>query len=104
MLDDLTERLAKAREEAAQADRDRSGLQARTEALELGLNRKDGAGALLAASDSVSGLLGSVAAVLTRRPRLRDAPSPPRSGSAADAVAVTDGDAAVSAHRPPQDR
>ena len=96
VLDDLTERLAKTREEAAQADRDRSGLQARTEALELGLNRKDGAGALLAASDSVSGLLGSVAAVLTVDPGY-EAAIAAALGSAADAVAVTDGDAAVSA-------
>jgi len=96
VLDDLTERLAKAREEAAQADRDRSGLQARTEALALGLNRKDGAGALLAASDSVSGLLGSVAAVLTVDAGYETAIAAAL-GSAADAVAVTDGDAAVSA-------
>ncbi len=96
VLDDLTERLAKTREEAAQADRDRSGLQARTEALELGLNRKDGAGALLAASDSVSGLLGSVAAVLTVDSGY-EAAIAAALGSAADAVAVTDGDAAVSA-------
>ncbi len=96
VLDDLTERLAKSREEAAQADRDRSGLQARTEALSLGLNRKDGAGALLAASDSVSGLLGSVAAVLSVDPGYETAIAAAL-GSAADAVAVADGDAAVSA-------
>ena len=96
VFDDLTERLAKAREEAAQADRDRSGLQARTEALALGLNRKDGVGALLAASDSVSGLLGSVAAVLTVDTGYETAIAAAL-GSAADAVAVTDGDAAVSA-------
>ena len=96
VFDDLTERLAKSREEAAQADRDRSGLQARTEALALGLNRKDGVGALLAASDSVSGLLGSVAAVLTVDTGYETAIAAAL-GSAADAVAVTDGDAAVSA-------
>ena len=71
-LDDIEERLAKARDEATQADRDRSSLAARKDALEMGLNRKDGAGALLAASDSVSGLLGSVAALLAVRSRLRD--------------------------------
>ncbi len=96
VFDDLTERLAKAREEAAQADRDKSGLQARTEALALGLNRKDGAGALLAASDSISGLLGSVAAVLAVDPGY-EAAIAAALGSAADAVAVTDGDAAVAA-------
>ena len=47
-------------------------LAARKDALELGLNRKDGAGALLAASDAVSGLLGSVAALLVGAHRLRD--------------------------------
>ena len=67
-LADVEERLAKIREEAMQADRDRASLAARKDALELGLNRKDGVGALLAASDSVSGLLGSVAALLTVRP------------------------------------
>ncbi|HET9841455.1 MAG TPA: chromosome segregation protein SMC, partial [Nocardioides sp.] len=96
VLDDVTERLAKAREEAAHADRERSALQARKDALELGLDRKDGAGALLAASGSVSGLLGSVAAVLTVEVGYETAVAAAL-GSAADAVAVADGDAAVSA-------
>ncbi|MEA2472021.1 MAG: chromosome segregation protein [Thermoleophilaceae bacterium] len=96
VLDDLTERLAKTRQESAQAERDRSGLQARTEALELGLNRKDGVGALLAASESVSGLMGSVAAVLTVDPGYETAVAAAL-GSAADAVAVTGSEAAVSA-------
>ena len=42
-------------------------LLARKDALEIGLARKDGAGALLAATDDVSGLLGSVAALLSVR-------------------------------------
>ena len=42
----------------------------------MGLNRKDGAGALLAASDSVSGLLGSVAALLVGPHRVTRPPSP----------------------------
>ena len=96
VLDDVTERLAKSREEAAQADRDRSSLLARRDALELGLNRKDGVGALLAASGSVSGLLGSVAAVLTVEAGFETAVAAAL-GSAADAVAVTDGDAAFAA-------
>ncbi len=96
VLDDLTERLVKAREEAATADRDRSSLVGRKDALELGLNRKDGAGALLAASDSVSGLLGSVAAVLTVDTGYESAVAAAL-GTAADAVAVADGDAAVAA-------
>jgi chromosome segregation protein len=95
-LDDLDERLAKAREEATQADRDCAGLFARKEALEIGLSRKDGVGALLAASDSVSGLLGSVAALLSVSSGYEAAVAAAL-GSAADAVAVTDADAAIGA-------
>jgi chromosome segregation protein len=95
-LADLEERLAKTREEAQAADRDRGALAARKEALELGLNRKDGAGALLAASDSLSGLLGSVAALLTVRSGYETAVAAAL-GSAADAVAVEHVDAAVGA-------
>ena len=95
-LDDIDERLATAREEAQQADRDRAGLVARRDALEIGLNRKDGAGALLAATDRVSGLLGSVAAVLSVRAGHETAVAAAL-GSAADAVVVTGADAAVDA-------
>jgi chromosome segregation protein len=95
-LDDAEERLAKLRDEATEADRVRSTLGARKEALELGLNRKDGAGALLAASDSVSGLLGSVAALLSVRTGY-EAAIAAALGSAADAVAVSDADAAIGA-------
>ena len=102
LLDDVTSRLEKARDEAQQADRERSSLAARMEALEMGLNRRDGAGALLAATDHVSGLLGSVAALLSVRTGYETAVAAAL-GSAADAVAVTDPDAAVAAHRPPQD-
>uniref|UniRef100_UPI003563EC6A AAA family ATPase n=1 Tax=Nocardioides sp. TaxID=35761 RepID=UPI003563EC6A len=95
-LGDIEERLAKARDEAQQAERDRTGLLARKDALEMGLNRKDGAGALLAASDDVSGLLGSVAALLTVRTGFEAAVAAAL-GSAADAVAVTGTDAALAA-------
>ena len=95
-LDDLDDRLAKVREAAQQADRDRASLAARRDALEMGLNRKDGAGALLAASDDVSGLLGSVAALLTVRPGF-EAALAGALGNAADAVAVRDPAAAVDA-------
>jgi chromosome segregation protein len=96
VLDDLEERLAKTHEEARQADRDRSALAARKDALEMGLARKDGAGALLAATDRVSGLLGSVAALLSVRAGFETAVAAAL-GSAADAVAVADPDAAVAA-------
>lgn len=95
-LDDLEERLAKLRDEVQQADRDRSALQARKDALEMGLNRKDGAGALLAASDDVSGLLGSVAALLSVRTGYEAAVASAL-GAAADAVVVADTDSAVGA-------
>ena len=95
-LDDVEERLAKARDEARQADRDRSTLAARKDALEMGLSRKDGAGALLAATDEISGLLGSVAALLSVRSGY-EAALAAALGSAADAVAVTGPDAAAAA-------
>ncbi len=95
-LDDLEERLAKIRDEVQQADRDRAGLQARKDALEMGLNRKDGAGALLAATDDVSGLLGSVAALLSVRAGFETAVASAL-GAAADAVVVTGAEAAVGA-------
>ncbi|HET6740029.1 MAG TPA: AAA family ATPase, partial [Kribbella sp.] len=44
VLDEMDERLAKLRAEERDAERERTGLAARKEALELGLNRKDGAG------------------------------------------------------------
>ena len=96
LLADLEDRLAKTREEAQAAERERTGLAARKEALELGLDRKDGAGALLAATDSVSGLLGSVAALLSVRPGYETAVAAAL-GSAADAVAVEHVDAALGA-------
>ena len=96
LLGDIEDRLTKMREEAQAAERERGALAARKEALELGLNRKDGAGALLAATDSVSGLLGSVAALLSVRTGYEAAVAAAL-GSAADAVAVRDVDAALGA-------
>ena len=95
-LDDIEQRLLKTREEAQTADRERTALTARREALELGLNRKDAAGALLAASEPVSGLLGSVAALLTVRSGFEKAVAAAL-GTAADAVAMDRVDAAVEA-------
>ncbi len=95
-LADVEQRLAKLRDEAQLAERERGALAARKEALELGLRRKDGAGALLAASDPVSGLLGSVAALLTVQPG-HEAALAAALGSAADAVAVEHVAAAVGA-------
>jgi chromosome segregation protein len=69
---------------------------ARHEALQLGLRRKDAAGSLLAASEPVSGLLGSVAALLSVRPGF-EAAIAGALGNAADAVAVDDAATAVRA-------
>lgn len=95
-LDEVDEQLARAREDSQQADRDRAGLVARRDALELGLNRKDGAGALLAATDKVGGLLGSVAALLDVDHGYETAVAAAL-GTAADAVVVSDPDAAIGA-------
>jgi chromosome segregation protein len=96
VLDEMDERLAKLRAEERDAERERTGLAARKEALELGLNRKDGAGALLAASEQINGLMGSVAALLSVRSGYETAIAAAL-GEAADAVAVTHTDAALQA-------
>jgi chromosome segregation protein len=96
VLDEVDEQLARAREDAQQADRERAGLTARRDALEIGLNRKDGAGALLAATDSVDGLLGSVAALLDVDHGYETAVAA-ELGTAADAVVVDDAAAALAA-------
>ncbi|MCW2759316.1 MAG: condensin subunit Smc [Nocardioidaceae bacterium] len=94
LLSEFEEKLANVRALMTDAERERSTLAARKEALEIGLDRKDGAGALLAATDSVSGMLGSVAALLSVRAGFETAIATAL-GSAADAVAVRDADAAV---------
>ena len=96
LLSDIEDRLAKSRAELTAAERERSSLSARKEALELGLNLKDGAGALLAATDSVNGMLGSVAALLSVQQGYEAAVAAAL-GSAADAVAVRDVDSAIGA-------
>ncbi len=95
-LGDIEDRLGKLRDEEQQAERARVAIAARKEALETGLNRKDGAGALLAATEPVSGLLGSVAALVSVRHGYETAVAAAL-GTAADAVAVGDVDAAVGA-------
>jgi chromosome segregation protein len=95
-VDALTERCAQTKEQLALAERDRGALRARLDALELGLNRKDGAGSLLAASASVSGVLGSVAALLSVRAGYEPAVAAAL-GTVADAVVVADAQAAARA-------
>ena len=81
-----------------EAERDRSTWTARRDALALGLTRKDGAGALLAAGSRLPGVLGSVAALLTVEPG-REAALAAALGAVADAVAVSSVDDAGAALR-----
>ncbi len=90
--------VAQLRQEERDAERDRAALTARKEALELSLARKDGSAALLAAGSRLSGVLGSVAALVSVRPGYETALAAAL-GTAADAVAVDGLDAAVGALR-----
>ena len=84
------------RDQERDAERERAALAARVEALQMGLSRKDGAGAVLAAGERLSGVLGTVAALLTVRTGYETAIAAAL-GSAADAVAVDGLDSAVGA-------
>ncbi|WP_375485722.1 chromosome segregation protein SMC [uncultured Jatrophihabitans sp.] len=69
------------------AERDRSTWTARADALVVGLTRKDGTAALLAAGGHLPGLLGSVADLVTVQPGHETAVAAAL-GAVADAVAV----------------
>ncbi|MFG3509930.1 chromosome segregation protein SMC [Streptomyces sp. NPDC047821] len=90
--------LAAAREDATVAERGRAATRARHDALALGLRRKDGTGALLAATDRLTGLLGPAAGLLTVTPGY-EVPVAAALGAAADAVAVRDPATAAEAIR-----
>ncbi|MDG9692179.1 chromosome segregation protein SMC [Streptomyces sp. DH17] len=90
--------LSAAREAATAAERERAATQARHEALALGLRRKDGTGAVLAAKDRLTGLLGPAAGLLTVTPG-HEAALATAFGAAADALAVTSPAAAADAIR-----
>ncbi|MEU6442752.1 AAA family ATPase [Streptomyces sp. NPDC047046] len=87
-----------ARDAAAAAERSRAATEARRDALALGLRRKDGTGALLAAGDRLTGLLGPAAELLTVAPG-HEAHVAAGLGTAADALAVSGPDAAAQALR-----
>ncbi|MFJ6570876.1 chromosome segregation protein SMC [Streptomyces sp. NPDC091292] len=80
--------LTAAREAATGAERRRAAVAARHETLALGLRRKDGTGALLAARDRLTGLLGPAAELLTVTPG-HEVALAAAFGAAADAIAVT---------------
>ena len=87
----VTARIEELTELRRTAERERSTWTARREALAMGLTRKDGAGALLAAGPRLPGLLGSVAALLSVEPGYEAAVAAAL-GAVADAVAVASSD------------
>ncbi|HET7278413.1 MAG TPA: chromosome segregation protein SMC [Dermatophilaceae bacterium] len=97
-LEAAEQQVEAAREAERTAERDRSAGQARLEALELSLRRKDGATALLAAADSSHGVVGSVAALLQVSGG-HEAAVAAALGWASDAVAVGSADHAAAAVR-----
>ncbi|MGK4583169.1 chromosome segregation protein SMC [Kitasatospora sp. HPMI-4] len=99
--EELTEadrELAEVRDALGLAERERAGLAARHETLALGLRRKDGSAALLAAEDRPAGLLGPAAQLLRVAPGY-EAALAAALGAAADAVAVDGVDTAAQALR-----
>ncbi|MEV0320623.1 chromosome segregation protein SMC [Streptomyces sp. NPDC050658] len=97
-LADAEAALTGAREAATAAERKRAAVAARHEALALGLRRKDGTGALLAAKDRITGLLGPAAELLTVAPGHEVAVAA-AFGAAADAIAVSTPSSAAEAIR-----
>ncbi|MGW1894304.1 chromosome segregation protein SMC, partial [Streptomyces sp. NPDC002004] len=97
-LADAEAALAEAREAVTTAERKRAATAARHEALALGLRRKDGTGALLAARDRLTGLLGPAAGLLSVTPGF-EVPLAAAFGAAADALAVSTPTAAAEAIR-----
>ncbi|WP_019889766.1 chromosome segregation SMC family protein [Streptomyces purpureus] len=97
-LADAEAALSAAREAATTAERRRAATQARHDALALGLRRKDGTGALLAARERLAGLLGPAAELLDVTPGF-ETPVAAALGAAADALAVTDPATAAEAIR-----
>ncbi|MFJ9941818.1 AAA family ATPase [Streptomyces erythrochromogenes] len=90
--------LGAAREALATAERSRAAVSARRDALALGLRRKDGTGALLAARERLAGVLGPAAERLSVTPGCEAAVAAAL-GSAADALAVASPAAAAGAIR-----
>jgi chromosome segregation protein len=73
--------------EEREVERQRSAAVARRDALGLGLDRKDGAGALIAAGSQLGGVLGTIAEIVTVEAGFETAVAAAL-GAAADAVAV----------------
>ncbi|MFF8534735.1 chromosome segregation protein SMC [Streptomyces sp. NPDC015532] len=97
-LSDAEAALTAAREAATAAERKRAATRARRDALALGLRRKDGTGALLGATDRLTGVLGPAAGLLSVTPGFEVALAA-AFGAAADAIAVATPASAVEAIR-----
>ncbi|MHA6805329.1 chromosome segregation protein SMC [Salinifilum ghardaiensis] len=96
--DAARERVAELTRSERAAEQEIASWKARVEALSMGLNRKDGAGALLQAGERVPGLLGAVSALLTVESGAEVALAAAL-GSVAEAVAVRGVDDAAAALR-----
>ncbi|NUS74112.1 MAG: chromosome segregation protein SMC [Corynebacteriales bacterium] len=95
-FDEMTARVKTLSEQLRSAEKAATEWKARAEALGMGLARKDGAGALLAAAEKLPGMLGSVAALLTVEPG-SEAALAAALGGLADGVAVNSVSDAVAA-------
>ena len=93
ILEQAQAKVESLRESDREADRDRAAWEARLEALRMALARKDGSGAILAAAKELNGILGSIATLVRVEPGWESAIAAAL-GSAADAIAVSDADAA----------
>ncbi len=94
---DLADRaLSALRAEESDADRERATAAARLEALQIGLDRRDGTGALLDPERAVPGVVGAVSALLQIEAGYEAAVGAAL-GPLADAVAVTGAEAAAGA-------
>ena len=97
-LNALDQALAATTDAEVAAQRQRAALQARVEALEAGLTSRDGSAVLLAADAELSGVLGTVAALVRVEPGYEVAVGAAL-GAMSDAVAVADVSAALNAVR-----
>ena len=95
-LAEADERVEALRLAEQESERERIGLEARIEALQIGLARRDGAAALLEAAESVGGVLGSIAS-LVRVDHGYESAIASALGPVADAVAVDGLDGAIRA-------
>ncbi|MCE3275361.1 MAG: smc, partial [Propionibacteriaceae bacterium] len=96
VLDGIEKQQAELGRREQAAIQERAALAARVEALRVGVNGKDATSALLAATDRLNGLLGSVATLVKVRSPYQAAIAA-AFGAAADAVAVAGVDTAIAA-------